>query len=222
MGFHAVGTFAARQPAISSRPPIDSIEGQKFLAAFDELCAQRRDDVAVGNGSSGVTYRQLMQRSNDIATAIHALGPYARSRIAVLAEPSADLVASMLAIRRLGCTYIPLEVNMPKTQLATILEISRARTLLHTASTSQQAKDYFVPYVLDVSALPPTKEQVPEVAQIDSAPFTHSADATQSQSLISGMSITQVLNALFKGEKLVVSLQGARDDLGRTVVRPCL
>lgn len=128
----------------------------------------------------------------------------------------------MLAIRRLGCTYIPLDVNMPKTQLATVLEISRARTLLHTTSTSQQAKDFFVPYVLDVSALPSAKEQVPEVAQIDSASFTYSVNATQPQSLISGMSITQVLNTLFKGEKLVVSLQGTRDDLGRTVARPYL
>lgn len=55
MGFHAVGTFAARQPVGPPPSSISSIEGQKFLDTFDEICAQRGDDIAVESRGSGVT-----------------------------------------------------------------------------------------------------------------------------------------------------------------------
>src|SRR5262249_39208991 len=77
-----------------------------------------------------ISYRQLEQRSNRLARYLRARGVKPRDLVAVCLKRSADMVAAVLAVTKVGAAYVPLDPAYPKERLAFMLDDTKAALVL--------------------------------------------------------------------------------------------
>ncbi|MFF5369816.1 amino acid adenylation domain-containing protein [Streptomyces sp. NPDC013187] len=97
--------------ALTTRP--ESVPG-----AFARIVAATPDRIAVTDGATGLTYRELDERAARSAHGLRARGVGAGDRVGVCLERSAELVVTLLAVLRAGATYVPLDPAYPADRLA--------------------------------------------------------------------------------------------------------
>lgn len=94
---------------------------QTILDLVREQIRQRPDAIAIRCGEDALTYAQLGQRIEQIATQLHQQAIGRGDRVAILLPRSPDLVAAMLAAWRVGALYVPLDQEFPSKRLAFML-----------------------------------------------------------------------------------------------------
>ncbi|WP_240360579.1 non-ribosomal peptide synthetase [Pyxidicoccus caerfyrddinensis] len=99
---------------------------------FAQVVARFPENIAVELGSSRLTYRQLDERSNQLAHHLRGLGVGADSRVALAVERSLELMVSLLAILKAGGAYVPLDPSYPRERLAGMLEDTAPQALVTT------------------------------------------------------------------------------------------
>ncbi|MGB3299255.1 MAG: amino acid adenylation domain-containing protein, partial [Phormidesmis sp.] len=78
------------------------------------------------------TYQQLNDRANQLARCLIAQGAEPGSRIALAINRSAELVIAILAVLKLGGTYIPLDPTHPKARIQQVLQDSAVSLILES------------------------------------------------------------------------------------------
>ncbi|MEM6451444.1 MAG: amino acid adenylation domain-containing protein [Cyanobacteria bacterium P01_D01_bin.105] len=78
------------------------------------------------------TYGQLNSRANQLARYLNMQGAQAGSRIAIAINRSAELVVAILAVLKLGGTYIPLDPTHPKSRLQHVLQDAKVSLILES------------------------------------------------------------------------------------------
>ncbi|UUU37377.1 amino acid adenylation domain-containing protein [Streptomyces sp. CA-210063] len=86
--------------------------------AFARIVAATPDHVAVTDGTTGLTYRELDERAARLASGLRARGVVGGDRVGVCLERSAELVVTLLAVLKAGATYVPLDPAYPADRLA--------------------------------------------------------------------------------------------------------
>jgi amino acid adenylation domain-containing protein len=89
---------------------------------IEAQAACQPEAIAVTFQQHHLTYGELNQRANQLATYLKQLGVGAETRVAVCVEPSWDIAIALLAIFKAGGVYVPLDPSHPMARLATILE----------------------------------------------------------------------------------------------------
>ena len=97
---------------------------------FGEQVAIRPDAEAVVFGSERLTYRQLDQRSNQIAQFLVGEGLCPQDRVGIFMDRSADMIVSMLGILKAGGAYVPIDPDYPAERLKFIAEDTAVRWVL--------------------------------------------------------------------------------------------
>jgi amino acid adenylation domain-containing protein len=95
---------------------------ESIPALFAGQVARAPEAVAVVFGNEEVTYAELDRRARRVAGQILRMGLPPESRIAVNAERSPDLIATLLGILQAGCAYLPLEPDLPEERRRFLLE----------------------------------------------------------------------------------------------------
>jgi amino acid adenylation domain-containing protein/non-ribosomal peptide synthase protein (TIGR01720 family) len=103
---------------------------------FARCVVSKPDADAVVDESVTWTYAQLDTRSNQIARLLLAHGIGAEDVVAVAVPRSAEMVAAVLAVVKLGAAYLPLDLSHPADRLAYMLDDASARLVLATESVS--------------------------------------------------------------------------------------
>lgn len=98
-----------------------------------ESAAAKPDDEAVFDGHRRWSNAQLVSATLRIATSLHAAGAGAGSRVALLLGDSADAVAAVHAIRRLGAVLVPLNRRATAAELAYQVGAADVTLLIHDA-----------------------------------------------------------------------------------------
>jgi len=80
-----------------------------------------------------LTYQQLNKRANQIAHYLANRGTKPGTRVGICLERSTDMVASLLAILKVGGIYVPLDPTHPKDRLSYIVEQSQIEILVTTS-----------------------------------------------------------------------------------------
>lgn len=88
------------------------------------------DAVALEHGRVRLTFAELCTRSERIAVRLREQGVGPESVVALMLDPSEDLITSMLAVMRAGAAFLPLDRRSPAARSRMILEDSRASALL--------------------------------------------------------------------------------------------
>ncbi|HEY0881209.1 MAG TPA: amino acid adenylation domain-containing protein, partial [Archangium sp.] len=101
---------------------------------FSRVAAERPDATALLFGDTTVTYRQLDERSNQLARHLRSLGVTTDCRVAVSLERSPELIVALVAILKAGAAYVPLDTSYPRERLVLMLEDSRPDALVTTGA----------------------------------------------------------------------------------------
>ena len=99
---------------------------------FAQQVLRTPEHVAVHDDQHTLTYRQLDQRSNQLAHHLrhHGTGP---EHLVALALPrSADLITAILAVLKTGAAYLPLDTTHPADRIHHILTDATPHHLIHT------------------------------------------------------------------------------------------
>ncbi|KAL8701231.1 MAG: hypothetical protein Q9224_000596 [Gallowayella concinna] len=144
--------------------PIYELNWPDTLAhQIDVVSSKHPNAIAVKDTQgSNVSYKQMMDRSNQIASALLDGGGSPRANIVVYQEPSIDWICSLLAVWRIGGVYIPFDVNIPSARLELMLETCQPSVMLTHAATAangkllQASKTMAVKDVSTISGISPT------------------------------------------------------------------
>ncbi|MFF4658211.1 amino acid adenylation domain-containing protein [Streptomyces sp. NPDC001381] len=85
---------------------------------FARVAAATPDAVAVCDGGTELSYRELDERSARVAAGLRALGVRRGDRVGVCLERTAELVVTLLGVVRAGAAYVPTDPAYPTDRLA--------------------------------------------------------------------------------------------------------
>ncbi|MGY3483072.1 amino acid adenylation domain-containing protein [Bradyrhizobium sp. USDA 4011] len=104
--------------ATSARYPSD----RTIIDLFHDQVTLSPDAEAIRFGDAMLTYRQLDERSNQMAAHLGSQGVGPGRIIVVFMEHSIEVVVAILGVLKAGATYVPLDAATPKGRIATILK----------------------------------------------------------------------------------------------------
>lgn len=141
---------------VGKGPRLDSDWPSTLSHQIDKVAAENSSRPAVIDEAGTVlTYSKLMHRMGEIAEVLQQQGIQAGAKIVVFQQPTADWVCSLLAIMRLGCVYVPLDIRNPIARLATVTKDCQPAAIIADESTIADAQKIIVgsAAVLDVGAI---------------------------------------------------------------------
>jgi amino acid adenylation domain-containing protein len=97
---------------------------------FAEQATRRPDAVAVVYDNLKLSYRDLDQRTNQLAHYLRTIGVGAESLVGICMERSMQMIVGVLAILKAGGAYVPLDPSYPKERLDFMLRDAQARVVL--------------------------------------------------------------------------------------------
>jgi amino acid adenylation domain-containing protein/non-ribosomal peptide synthase protein (TIGR01720 family) len=97
---------------------------------FEKQVERTPDAIAVVFEEQHLTYRDLNQRSNQLAHYLQTLGVKPEVLVGICVERNLDMVIGMLGILKAGGAYVPLDPNYPQERIAVMLADSQVQVLL--------------------------------------------------------------------------------------------
>jgi len=89
--------------------------------AFAAQVAESPDATAVVDGARSLTYGQLNERSDRVASALGAHGVGCETPVGLLLRRSLELIVTLLGVAKAGGVYVPLHEGYPESRMALVL-----------------------------------------------------------------------------------------------------
>ncbi|HVG20929.1 MAG TPA: amino acid adenylation domain-containing protein, partial [Blastocatellia bacterium] len=119
-----------------NRPASLMPEGITFLTLFEDCVSSCPDHVAIKFDGKSCTYRELNDRSIQLARyLLEVEGVKAGDRIAVLMPRSEKMVESIFAIWKCGAAYVPVDPNDPLERIRTIVADSGSKLAISDSAS---------------------------------------------------------------------------------------
>lgn len=105
------------------------------LRLFEQHARFHPQDLALINKEQVVSYGQLNRIAAQLAQHLQTTHHITAGQVVAVSLPSSiELIASLLALAKLGAIYLPLDQNLPSHRIASMLEQANANTLIHAMS----------------------------------------------------------------------------------------
>jgi len=105
---------------------------------FEGQARQTPDAPAVVFEGQTLSYRQLNERSNQLAHHLRGLGVGPEVLVGICVERSIEMIVGLLGILKAGGAYVPLDPSYPRERLEFMLEDTGVRLLLAAGSLAEQ------------------------------------------------------------------------------------
>jgi len=102
---------------------------------FENQVEKTPDKIALTYEEKSLTYKELNEKSNQLANYLRSLGVHPETLIAVVCERSLEMMVSLLGILKAGSAYVPLDSNYQIKQLQFILNDTQATIILTDKKT---------------------------------------------------------------------------------------
>ncbi|TCS97011.1 non-ribosomal peptide synthetase [Hazenella coriacea] len=109
---------------------------------FEEQVERDPDRIAIVSGAKKITYKELNEKSNQLARHLIEKGAKPNTVIGVLAEPSIEMIVGVWGVIKSGATYLPIDPETPEERICFILESSESMALLTQAHLLPTVTDY--------------------------------------------------------------------------------
>lgn len=129
--YHAIQTRAER-PA----PTFSHVNEQ-----FESVVQAHAERIAITAGEHSVTYEALAQRVDAVAAELKATGVSEGDRVGVMLPRGIDWIVCLLALYRLGATYLPINEDLPESRIQYMLNDADVHTLIVGAAGDSAAFD---------------------------------------------------------------------------------
>jgi amino acid adenylation domain-containing protein len=97
---------------------------------FRRQAALTPQAVAVTAGSDTITYGELDRKSDQVAAWLLRKGATAESIVAVMVQPSLEMIIGVLGILKAGAAYLPVDPFYPESRISFMLKDSAVKILL--------------------------------------------------------------------------------------------
>ncbi|MFJ7794121.1 amino acid adenylation domain-containing protein [Pseudomonas sp. NPDC096950] len=114
-------------PRIEHRLP--ATHGNLSTLLLDSF-ARHDEKVAVSFGQTRLSYRQLANRSAQLASWLHQRGIGPGDRVAIMMPRSPELIIALLGVIQAGAAYVPIDLSYPQDRIRLILDDSQPRLVL--------------------------------------------------------------------------------------------
>lgn len=101
-----------------------------IIELFEHHVAFNKDRIAIRDGSKEICYGELGKIVNNAANYLSKLTETEIKRVGVCSEKSTELLIALLAIFKMGATYVPLDPYYPKDRLDWMVNDSKIDLLL--------------------------------------------------------------------------------------------
>jgi amino acid adenylation domain-containing protein len=112
----------------------DYPSNKTIIDLFYQQAAKRPDSIALVFDNEELSYRQLDERSNQIAQLLRSRGVHEDSLVAICMERSLEMIVAILGILKAGGAYVPIDPGYPADRIAYILEDTAAPIALTAGS----------------------------------------------------------------------------------------
>jgi non-ribosomal peptide synthetase component F len=112
------------------RSEAEDARKQGIPGIFEEQVERNPEAVAVVYDDEHLTYRELNERSNQLAHYLRKLGVGPEVRVGICMERSSELIVGFLGVLKAGGAYVPLDPEYPREQLAFMLKDAGTTILL--------------------------------------------------------------------------------------------
>ncbi|MDQ3289423.1 MAG: amino acid adenylation domain-containing protein [Pseudomonadota bacterium] len=102
--------------------PVARAREQSIAGCFAQVRSASPEAVAIIDDDVALSYAQLDERAERLATRLHAEGARPGAVVAVAMERSAAAIVALLAVLRTGAAYLPLDLAHPPERLAFMLD----------------------------------------------------------------------------------------------------
>jgi amino acid adenylation domain-containing protein/non-ribosomal peptide synthase protein (TIGR01720 family) len=111
-------------------------EDKNLATLFEDQATKTPDAVALVLDNERLTYKQLNERSNQLAHYLQRNGVQAGQLIPICIERSTWMIAAILGILKSGAAYVPVDPEYPEERIAFMLEDTGATLLLSTVKST--------------------------------------------------------------------------------------
>ncbi len=97
---------------------------------FEEQVDRTPDNTAVVYEDKKLTYKQLNEKSNQLAGLLREKGVTSDGIVGIMVQPSLEMLVGIMAILKAGGAYLPIDPQYPQDRINYMLEDSNANILL--------------------------------------------------------------------------------------------
>ncbi|HWT76579.1 MAG TPA: amino acid adenylation domain-containing protein [Mobilitalea sp.] len=108
---------------------------------FYESVKKEPEKISVICKNQAYTYQQLSYQCDQYANKLFEVTQGEKRLIAVSVSRSFEYIACILSILRCGCTYLPIDQDLPRERILSIFKISKTSLLI----TSNRTRDSYIP-----------------------------------------------------------------------------
>ncbi len=109
---------------------------------FEEQVNRTPNAEAVWCEKSGISYKELNQRANQLAWRLRGLGVSRETPVGLFLKRSLEMVVGILGVLKAGAAYVPLDPDYPPERLSYMLESTEIAVLLTQEFLREQVRDF--------------------------------------------------------------------------------
>jgi len=111
---------------------------QSIVDLVEAQAAVTPENIAVVMDDEQITYRELNERSNQLAHHLHSIGVIANTLVPVCIERSVQMVVCMLGILKSGGAYVPVDPEYPADRILYTVEDTAARIIISSQKSVEK------------------------------------------------------------------------------------
>lgn len=128
-----------------------AIKSLQHVPLIAQHCAQSVKThaklTAVKHGDQQLSYADLNQSANALASVLKKQGVSRDSRVAICLPRSADLMVALLALIKTGAAYVPVDISYPQERIRYIVQDSAATLLISASCLRERLPELNTPCV---------------------------------------------------------------------------
>ncbi len=109
---------------------VDYGSDRTVMDLFEEQVKKTPDKIAVIEGNKMLTYRELNEKSNQLARRLREMGVQAEDFVAILAKRSIEVILEIYGTLKAGGAYVPIDPDYPKERIQYILKDCNPKVVL--------------------------------------------------------------------------------------------
>ncbi|MEV6779878.1 amino acid adenylation domain-containing protein [Streptomyces syringium] len=148
-------------------PTTQTSRDQCLTDLFQEAVEAHPHRTAVVDEEESLTYRELAERSTDLAAYLRHLGVAPDDRVGIFVEPSIELMAGVWGILFASGAYLPLSPEYPEARLRYMIEDARVDVVV--------AQEKLTPRLAELAPKGTTIVTVPDVLEFAGSPAAGAA-----------------------------------------------
>ncbi|WP_415394583.1 Pls/PosA family non-ribosomal peptide synthetase [Rhodococcus globerulus] len=124
-----------------ARPTVRPTRPRRLNHVFEASADSVPDAIALECDGFAITYRQLEDRSNQLAHMLIGEGIGVGSRVAIFLNRSVDTYVSLLGVLKTGGTFVPIDPGAPSDRVAYVVEDAGVQLVLTSTELEPNAEE---------------------------------------------------------------------------------